>query len=680
MTWLTPLIAGISAAIAVPALVILYFLKLRRRDLEISSTLLWKKAIQDLQANAPFQRLRRNILLLLQLLALAAALLALGQPEIEAATAPGQRTVLMIDRSASMSTEDADDGRGGTMSRLEQSKRSAIEFIETMREPGVFSRDERDEAMVIAFDSGAEVVHSFTGDKMRLRSAIESILPSGATSSLEEAARLADAYSVTVMEEGRGLVTQPGAPIIMWSDGRLPDAARVKVNPQTPFTFHAVGAADTANVGVTALRAERAYDNPARLSVFVAMQSTDAQPRSVDVEFAVGGVVSAIRPVRLPGAVPPAEGGPGVATGGVVFELDRAEGGLARVRLLGEDPMRVDNEAWIVLPPARRLAALYVSMRDTFVLEAIKAQELSRLVTATPAQYEEMVKEGRDAEFEVIVLDGWAPEVFPPGRYLVFGAQAALAGVSPGAEEDAQPRIIIDWSREHPALRSVSMENLFIARSRPLTIDREAQGEARVLAESDHGPVIVEAAAGGARAIIVGFSVMNTNWVWDHNMVVFVASALRALAGESAAVLQTGVKPGGALTTRLPVGASDVELTLPDGSGVAVSPASDGQVSYGPVRDTGLYRFRWRGPGGPEDVESGGRMQRIIAANLLDPSESDVRTQGTLDLAARQIAAAGAGAAGGDSNARQSLWPWLLLGALAIVMLEWFVYNRKVHI
>ena len=71
MTWLTPMLMGVAAAVALPTLVILYFLKLRRRDLEVSTTLLWKKSIQDLQANAPFQRIRRNILLLLQLMALA---------------------------------------------------------------------------------------------------------------------------------------------------------------------------------------------------------------------------------------------------------------------------------------------------------------------------------------------------------------------------------------------------------------------------------------------------------------------------------------------------------------------------------------------------------------------------------------------------------------------------------
>src|SRR3989441_8628620 len=117
---LNPWAALIAAAIAVPALLVLYFLKLRRREMPVSSTLLWRKAIQDLQVNAPFQRLRRNLLLLLQLILLALLLLALSRPVSNYTPGPGKTTVILIDRSASMSAKDVDGH-----SRLDEAKRRA---------------------------------------------------------------------------------------------------------------------------------------------------------------------------------------------------------------------------------------------------------------------------------------------------------------------------------------------------------------------------------------------------------------------------------------------------------------------------------------------------------------------------------------------------------------------------
>src|ERR671927_198019 len=83
-----------AAALAIPALLILYFLKLRRREVPISSTFLWKKAIQDLQVNSPFQRLRRNLLLLLQLLLLILLCLALMRPVANFKRGAGKLTVI----------------------------------------------------------------------------------------------------------------------------------------------------------------------------------------------------------------------------------------------------------------------------------------------------------------------------------------------------------------------------------------------------------------------------------------------------------------------------------------------------------------------------------------------------------------------------------------------------------
>src|SRR4051812_19529924 len=129
MSWfphfLSPLAAAVTAAIAIPALLILYFLKLRRREVPVSSTFLWKKAVQDLQVNAPFQRLRRNLLLFLQLLMLLALLLALSRPVSNYTPGAGKLSVVLIDRSASMNAADQEGGK----TRLDEAKRRAKDLV-----------------------------------------------------------------------------------------------------------------------------------------------------------------------------------------------------------------------------------------------------------------------------------------------------------------------------------------------------------------------------------------------------------------------------------------------------------------------------------------------------------------------------------------------------------------------
>src|SRR5437867_3382286 len=127
-SFLNTLPAAIAAGIVVPSLLVLYFLKLRRREIDISSTLLWKKAIQDLQVNAPFQKLRRNLLLILQMLLLLLLCLALARPVTFFQRGAGKSTVILIDRSASMSATDIEGGR----SRLDEAKRRAKDLVGTM--------------------------------------------------------------------------------------------------------------------------------------------------------------------------------------------------------------------------------------------------------------------------------------------------------------------------------------------------------------------------------------------------------------------------------------------------------------------------------------------------------------------------------------------------------------------
>ena len=96
MAW--AVLAGIPVGI-----IALYFLKLRRRPVQVPSTLLWKRSLEDLHVNSLFQRLRRNLLLFLQLLAVFLVMFALTGPRLPGTAEQGQRFVIAIDASASMS-------------------------------------------------------------------------------------------------------------------------------------------------------------------------------------------------------------------------------------------------------------------------------------------------------------------------------------------------------------------------------------------------------------------------------------------------------------------------------------------------------------------------------------------------------------------------------------------------
>ncbi|MBI3762710.1 MAG: BatA domain-containing protein [Chloroflexi bacterium] len=81
---MSPLALALSL-LAAP-IIILYMLKLRRREVEVSSTMLWSLLLRDREANSPWQKLKRNLLLLLQLLLLLLLVVALARPFIPVPT------------------------------------------------------------------------------------------------------------------------------------------------------------------------------------------------------------------------------------------------------------------------------------------------------------------------------------------------------------------------------------------------------------------------------------------------------------------------------------------------------------------------------------------------------------------------------------------------------------------
>src|ERR1044072_2954266 len=98
MSFLAPVAFAFAASI--PVVIVFYLLKRKRVMKLVSSTLLWQKFLADTQASSPFQKLRKNWLLYLQILLLALAVLALTRPFFATMANTAQLHILTLDGSA----------------------------------------------------------------------------------------------------------------------------------------------------------------------------------------------------------------------------------------------------------------------------------------------------------------------------------------------------------------------------------------------------------------------------------------------------------------------------------------------------------------------------------------------------------------------------------------------------
>src|SRR3569833_560636 len=110
----------------VPVIVFFYLFKLKRRDVVVSSVLLWSHLTKDVQANAPFQKLRKNLLLFLQLAIATLCVFDLARPAFFTQALGGSNVIVILDGSASMESHDA---RG---TRFDEAKATALRMVGDM--------------------------------------------------------------------------------------------------------------------------------------------------------------------------------------------------------------------------------------------------------------------------------------------------------------------------------------------------------------------------------------------------------------------------------------------------------------------------------------------------------------------------------------------------------------------
>lgn len=669
------------AAAVVPALLILYFLKLRRRLQPVPSTLLWKRAVQDLQVNAPFQRLRRNLLLLLQLIVLVLAILALARPIVESTITSEERVVLLIDRSASMNTVEA-DGR----TRLDEAKEQAVRQVRTFnRRSGSWSSlfdwaggGPQTQVMVVAFNDRATIAAPFTTNSDELERVIRAIEPTDGRTDAREALDLAKAYLLppTMFTPGMESTPTPSerpAKIVLISDGKVENLSQASLRGGDMLWLPIGQARD--NVGVTAMRTQRRFEQPEILDVFVAVQNFGDEPVKTDLAIYVDGRLSSARAVDLgprstpaagdqPAATAPAaRGAPASASIALELTLDRAA--TVEARLIRSDALAVDNAAFAVTPAPRKLRVLVVTEKNQLLDILLGLLPLAESPFIKPAEWEANAGgaygDATGSGFDVVIFDRYSPERLPPGSYAFIRGAPPLPGVSTGEVYQNAP--FVWWDEASPLLRHVALEHVNVFEAVELTLPNEAE----VLAEAGRGPVIARYAADGRNCLMLGFALENTDWWSKQSLPIFLYNGLRYMGGAGGVAEVEPSAPGDTLRIAGQPAGQAFMLTRPDGGVVELVADASGAAYFGGSARAGVYRV----------VDVPAERAAAYAVNLADAGESDITPPtGPLTVEGdRKI-----GRLDAIETSTPEVWRWFVGAALLVVLAEWWLYNRRVSL
>lgn len=637
-----------AVALALPiAVFLLYFLKLKRIPRAVPSTYLWRRSIEDLHVNSLWQRLQKNLLMLLQLLFLTLLLAGLLGWTFAGVEMNGGRYIFLIDQSASMSAVDAPGGA----TRLEAAKKLAAEHVDAMPAGAV--------GMVASFSDRAEIVQAFTDDRSELKRRIGGVQATRRPTSLEEALRAASGLANPGQSQDQQPADQLRTNLLVFSDGKAPPPVGFSLGNLVP-EYVALGDAKTANLGIAACSMRRNEERPDQTEVFARIRNFGAQPVQAILGLWVDDRQIDALQVDVAGG----------ASQGVVFPIRDAAATAFRLKLQHADPFPLDDEAWVVPPEGAKGKILYVGPGSAPLAKAFnagRAKEAADWKAVPPefletAEYEQAARSG---EYDLVIYDGCRPKSDPQANAWYLGA---LPPEWSGGAKLAAP-VVVDVDRSHPLTAFVDLSGLAVA---------EALGGwnpppgGRVLVSATQGPLVAVGARGVFQDLVVGFPLQgaegwNTNWPVKESFAVFTWNVLQNLVLHRREAEGKNLAAGQPALFRRPGGPEKVQVTAPGGRTFQVERQADGAGYVASDLDEfGVYRVDW-----PE-----GGAERF-AVNLVSEAESDVAPAADLKLGSEEGVKA---VALGGRIAPQAAWKRFLILGLVLLLIEWWIFQERMHL
>jgi len=714
------------------ALVLLYFLKLKRKPLSVPSTFLWRKSIEDLHVNALFQWLRQNLLLLLQLLALLALIYAIMDFRVHARTGGGKHYILMIDNSASMGATDI------APSRLQWAKQEALKEVDGSADDDV--------GMVIVFNSSAEILQSYTNNRGQIRSAIERIEQTQRPTRIEEALSLADSLanpSRSTDDAGvRPSNPEPGkeriyvaaegivAEVHLYSDGRFPDLPDFSVG-NLNIQFHAAGklerekvtadllrsakAASGANIvdgpaivdniALASFSASRDDQDPSKLLVFARILNFRRDPvkAKMSLDVIVNGQLKGAygKDVELEGRgltvqkVPDAELTKPTEQEAkdlkeafvlqtvshehsVTFEIpdiDDRSTVVLHAKLEGfTDSLPLDDEAWLVTGVVRKARVLIVGNSNDVLNAFFDDEATSKVATVAKLTPEDLgkdsyLKPALSGEYDLVIFDRCAPaKEDDMPRSNSFFIGAPPPPLKRADLETIKNPQIKGWMNKHAVMRYLSALQE-VGIAEAFKLKDLPPRTPRLIEIDQNNSLLVSLSRQSFTDLVMTFPIINEKSEWNTNWPLLPSFPLFL---RNVLYAMGNISDGASEETVQP---GQVKTIRPDVAVAEITvtdPAGNSQVLTRGTRAE--FSYGETNKVGVYYVSWNGASQRSFAVNLLDADESNIEPRSSVHIGAENVVS------GKQRNQPHELWKWLVLAALGLLLAEWYIYNRRVYV
>jgi hypothetical protein len=627
MSFLAPL--GLALAVLIPILILFYLLKVRRQEFEVGSTYLWQDLLRDLAAHEPWQRFHWSVLLILQLLAVAALVIAVARPFYVAQAEEVVHAVVVIDGGASMQATDVE------ASRFEAAKRAAKETVRNLTEGSL--------ATIILAADQPRVLAPSTADRSALERAIDAAQVTYGPADVGQALALASSL-------GPGSAAPDGSRarlrVFLITDG----AYGAIVGPEADnldIRLIQVGTSGQ-NQGITALSARADPQNANRYQVFARVRNFADTPYSGTLSLTVDGSLAESREVTLP------PDGDEAATAEYVFSDLPVGARTADARLSGSDVYPLDNTADTVLDVGRRSEILLVTNGNVFLEKVLSLLPTGDVSRVAPRRYLAVDPDG----YDVVVFDGYVPDVLPRGNVLIISpSESALFTI----DGEVRRPTIRGWERDDPLLRFVDLRDVAIARAFRVT----PPGWMRTLIESDAAPLMLAGEQNGQRVVLIPFDLRQSNLPLSAAFPILMSNLLGYLEPANQAT-QRDLRPGDAVTLAPLPQAEEIVVRQP-GDRSQTFPSEGRPIQFTATSRPGLYTVLQRAAGQT-------LLEEPFAINASDERESDVRPKPVALGSGRTL----------QSNpspelvpVNREIWAWIVPPLLGLLLFEWFWFHRK---